>query len=264
MPNHPSHDERQQELRRELRRRGLPPAYVERFISELDDHYANLVEQRRISMGAARKLQSIEDDQSELQQRIGEPTKLALFAAEQYRARSFWGMHAWVAYLVGPLPLYIAMWMLYLVSVWLPTYCIGTLGERMGWWTQSGMALAAANYLVTQAVVLTCFTWGLLVLPPIGAALVLCRVYRRNALDWRWPVIGCALLAIVVAAFHVSWTLQMGTGPTDHGLLMVGILPPFTPRLTLLFSMKFVLAMGIGLLLVKRAQQQMNAEPLAL
>ena len=171
MPNHPSHDERQQELRRELRRRGLPPAYVERFISELDDHYANLVEQRRISMGAARKLQSIEDDQSELQQRIGEPTKLALFAAEQYRARSFWGMHAWVAYLVGPLPLYIAMWMLYLVSVWLPTYCIGTLGERMGWWTQSGMALAAANYLVTQAVVLTCFTWGLLVLPPIGAAL---------------------------------------------------------------------------------------------
>jgi hypothetical protein len=156
------------------------------------------------------------------------------------------------------------MWMLYLASVMIPIYCIGTFVERMGWWTQSKFAAASANYLVTQAIVLTCFTWGLVVFPPLGAAIALCRVYRRNALDWRSPVVGCAVLAMLVAAIHVSWALMTGTGPTENGLLMFGIVHPFTPRRLFLFSWKFALAMGIGLLLLKRAQQQSVASSINL
>src|SRR4051812_18136139 len=130
MASHPSRDE----LRSELRRQKLPQAYIDRLLAELDDHYEDLLEERNTSMGAARKLQL---EQDELQQRLGEPAQLALFAADQYHARSFWGRHPLVTYLLGPLPLLIGMWVLYLSALLIPTYCIGTLGERIGWWRQS-------------------------------------------------------------------------------------------------------------------------------
>ena len=74
-------------------------------------------------MGAARKLQPEPGQSDDLQQRLGEPAQLALFAGEQYHARSFWGRHPWMTYLLGPLPLLVAMWVLYLAAA---TLC-GTL-----------------------------------------------------------------------------------------------------------------------------------------
>ena len=100
MASHPSRDE----LRGELRRQRLPQAYIERLLAELDDHYEDLLEERSTSMGAARKLQPESISQENVHTRLGEPAQLALFAAEQYHARSFWGRHPWVTYLLGPLP----------------------------------------------------------------------------------------------------------------------------------------------------------------
>src|ERR1700755_1996694 len=105
MASHPSRDERRQELRRELRRQKLPHAYIERLLAELDDHYEDLLEERSTSMGAARKLQTEADQSDDLQQRLGGPAQLALFAGEQFHARSFWGRHPLVTYVLGPLPL---------------------------------------------------------------------------------------------------------------------------------------------------------------
>src|SRR5262245_27931207 len=48
MANHPSRDE----LRSELERQKLPRAYIERLLSELDDHFEDLLEERSTSMGA--------------------------------------------------------------------------------------------------------------------------------------------------------------------------------------------------------------------
>lgn len=209
-------------------------------------------------MGAARKLQTEAGQSDDLYQRLGEPAQLALFAGEQYHARSFWGRHPWVTFVLGPLPLLVVLWILYLAAIWIPTYCIGTFGERMGWWTESGADSRTTDYLLTQAVVLTCFTWGLAVLPPLGAALALCRVYRRNTLDRHWPIIGCVLLATVAAALHISWRLHTGVGPNERGMIMFGIMHPFTLRVASLLAAKFAVAMGIGMLLVKRAQQQIE------
>jgi hypothetical protein len=52
-------------------------------LSELDDHYEDLLEERSTSMGAARKLQTEQSTLDDLQQRLGEPAQLALFAGEQ-------------------------------------------------------------------------------------------------------------------------------------------------------------------------------------
>src|SRR5215813_8916406 len=101
MAGHPSRDE----LRSELERQKLPRAYIERLLSELDDHFEDLLEERSTSMGAARKLQTKQSTQDDLQQRLGEPAQLALFAGERYHGRSFWGRHPVVTFLIGPLPL---------------------------------------------------------------------------------------------------------------------------------------------------------------
>src|SRR5215212_8415821 len=112
MASHPSRDE----LRSELRRQRLPRAYITRLLAELDDHYEDLLEEGSTSMGAARKLKVKSDD---LQQRLGEPAQLALFAAEKYHARNFWGRHPRITFLVGPLPLMVVMWVLYLLAIWI-------------------------------------------------------------------------------------------------------------------------------------------------
>src|SRR4051812_37964499 len=114
MASHPSRDE----LRSELRRQRLPRAYITRLLAELDDHYEDLLEERSTTMGAARKLQVPQNSQDDLQQRLGEPTQLALFAAEQYHARSFWGRHPWVTYLLAPLPLLVTCWIAFGLAMW--------------------------------------------------------------------------------------------------------------------------------------------------
>jgi hypothetical protein len=259
MASHPSRDE----LRSELRRQRLPQAYITRLLAELDDHYEDLLEEGSTSMGAARKLHAESRTQDDLQARLGEPTQLALFASEQYHARSFWGRYPWVTYLLGPIPLLVVMWTVYLASIWIPVYCVGSFGEHMGWWTEDGGDVASADYLVTQAIVVTCFFWGLMVLPPLGVALTLCRVYRRNALDRWWPIVGCTILAVVVAALHISWRLHTGNGPHERGMIMLGVIPPQTLFVVGLFAAKFALALGIGLLLVKRAQQRAEIDSFA-
>jgi hypothetical protein len=88
---------------------------------------------------------------------------------------------------------------------------------------------------------------------------VLCRVFRRNALHVRWPVLGCVLLALVVAALNVSWRLATGPSVADRGQLMVGFnVAASADWLAFSFLPKFATALGIGLLLIKRAQGQLE------
>jgi hypothetical protein len=246
-------EQRLNKLRTELVRRGLPRAYIERLLSELDDHFTDLVEERNSPMGAARKLQFESDDP---QQRLGEPKQLAVFAADQYHSRTFWGRHPILTFLIGPLPLLATMWCAYLVLIWL----VFALPAAIGHWL-TGWSVAVENYPYLQAIGLTLFTWGLFVVPPLASALLFCRAYRRNALRIRWPVIGCVLLALIVAHLQYSWRIKTGSSPTELGTFMVGFiwgtnflwyLVAFLPR--------FATALGIGLLLIKRAQQQLERE----
>lgn len=249
MENRRSHDK----LRGELNRRGLPRAYIERLLSELDDHYTDLLEERSTSMGAARKLQIDSDD---VQQRLGQPTDLAIFASEQYHARTFWGRHPLITYLAAPLPLLIACLNGYLLSILAVGFGIKFLGTRVFGWTDSTFA-NPADYIWLQAVSLALISWYLTVFPPLTAAWLLCRTYRRNALDWRWPVLGCMLLAIVSGTFDTSY--RIATEP-NTGRFMFGFDVAEVAGWQLRFLARFTLAMGIGLLLIKRAQRQLEVE----
>ncbi len=249
MASHPLRDE----LRSELRRQRLPRAYITRLLAELDDHYEDLLEERSTSMGAARKLQIEQDD---LHERLGEPAQLALFAAEQYHGRSFWGRHPWVTYLLAPLPLLVVCWIAFGFAFWAITYGIGLAGTHVFGWTDETFA-NPGDFIWLQAGGLAFMCWYAIVFPPLTAAWMLCRIYRRNALDWRWPVVGCALLAIVAGLFTTSY--RISTEP-NKGMFMMGLDVGTSASWLLRFLPKFAIALGIGLLLVKRAQRQLEIE----
>jgi hypothetical protein len=249
MENQLSHDE----LRIELRRNGLPTAYIERLVAELDDHFNDLLEERSNSMGAARKLQV---ERENLEQRLGEPAQLALFAAEQYHARSFWGRHPLVTYLLGPLPLLAACFFAYGLAFWAVSWIASFVGTYVLGWTEATFANPAESIWL-QAVLLALLCWYVTVFPPLTAAWLLCRTYRRNAIDWRWPVIGCTLLAIVCGLFNTSYNIA--TEP-NTGRFMLGFDVGQSSAWLLRFLPKFAVALAIGLLLIHRARQQLALE----
>jgi hypothetical protein len=253
MASHPSRDE----LRSELRRQRLPQAYITRLLAELDDHYEDLLEERSTSMGAARKLQVSQNEQNDLQQRLGEPAQLALFAGEQYHARSFWGQYPWVTYLLAPLPLFFVCWIFFVLAFSAVVNCILFVGVRAFGWPED-VRVVFEHSVWRQAILIAFTSWYVIVLPPLTAAWILCRTYGRNALNWRWPMVGCALLAITAGCFEVSYRIATKPG---NGMFMFGWnFHGSASWLLLSFLPRFVLAMGIGLLLVKRARQQLEVE----
>jgi hypothetical protein len=247
-------------LESELRRRGLPPAYIARLAAELDDHYSDLVEERSSRMGAARKLKFEADD---LQAQLGEPTQLAVFAAEQYHARNFWGRHPLLTFLVGPLPLLVGCWFatgILFFAMNLVLFAIDFVSTAaLGW---SFSSIQEENHPFCQAVLLATVSWIVIVLPPLVAAWLLCRVARRNGLHWKWPVLGCGLLAIVAAASTVNYRIKTIDA---EGLIMVGLNAGSSAEWLLLnFLPRFALAMAIGLLLVRHSREQACARETSL
>jgi hypothetical protein len=245
MANLPSRDK----LLAEFARRGLPPAYIERLLGELDDHYTDLLEERSSSMGAARKL---EFEAGDLPKQLGEPTQLAIFAAEQYRARSFWGRHPLVTFVLGPLPLLLVSWIVTGASlVWI---CEGITYICDHWFGIQQDKIVYADHLWAQAGVMLVVSWLIIVFPPVAVAAALCRAARRNGVSWRWPILSCVLLSLAAAFLTVGFYLALV--PND-GRLMIGVNFDFSAEwLMLTYLPKFAAAMLIGLLLVKRSQQK--------
>ena len=242
------------ELRRELKRRGMPRAYIARLLAELDDHFTDLLEERNTSMGAARKLQ-FDTDADEAQQRLGEPTQLAIFAAEKYHDRSFFGRHPLLTFLIGPLPLLMLGWFVVgtlLIATGVVIQAIDYVSTAVFDWSLA--SIPEENHPFVQAVLLACVSWALLVVPPLMAGWFLCRVAARNSLNWKWPTLGCGLLATVAALGMVSYRIKT---IDTVGTLMLGFnYAPSTAWILTMFIPRFAVAMCIGLLLVKRAQQR--------
>ncbi len=237
----------------ELRRQGLPRAYIQRLLEELDDHLADLQDERSPDMDTARKPESITSEVKtpklesarvlNFQERLGNPVQLADFAAKQYHNRSFLGRHPILTFLVLPLPLII----LELVAIFL-SLCL--LGTAIGGWLEGFVEL---DHPLLGSIMLALLARVVIVLPPLGTDLLICRLARCNTLNWRWPIAACCLVALFCAVFYVSWSLPTAPG---NGQFMIGFDLSSAPLWMLLsFLPKFALALGVGLLLVKRAMR---------
>jgi hypothetical protein len=204
-------------------------------------------------MGAARKLHT---EQENWDTRLGDPAQLAVFAGEQYHARSFWGRHPVITFVLGPLPMLLAGWTASGFAVaWIATGIVYVLEH---WFGFGGEMARPQDYVFSQAIVMCVVSWFVIVFPPLFVAAWLCRITRRNALNWRWPIIGCTLLAFTAAFLWVSY--HPAIVPND-GRISVGLNVEGSARWVLLdYLPKFAIGLGIGLLLVKRSQQKMLLE----
>ena len=105
-----------------------------------------------------------------------------------------------LTFLVAPLPLLC----IGLVIVGILFFATGELMAGIDWvWTAIFnwplSSIPEENHPFVQAVALAVMCWAVLVLPSLFAGWVLCRVAARNALNWKWPVLACGLLAAVAA-----------------------------------------------------------------
>lgn len=242
--------QQREQLEAELRRHRLPRAYIQRLLEEWDDHLADLQEERTTDMTTARKPKSAPVESNSpnivnIQSRLGDPAQLAAIAAKQYHNRSFLGRHPILTFFVLPLPLIV----LGITVVMLSLFPIGYLLEH-----STGEPNLDHPFLLALSASLG--YWFLMVLPPLGTALLLCRIARRNGLNRRWAIFGCGLVALYCSQLGVMY--QQSTASPLHGFMCVttlGCIPISWRVLLFRFLPRFAFAFGIGLLLVKRAQR---------
>jgi hypothetical protein len=258
-----------EQLIAELKRQGLPPAYIQRLVEELDDHLTDLQDERTRAMNTSddktataanadynaatvgRAGEPETADILNLQHRLGDPAQLAAFAAKQYRNRSFLGRHPILTFLIAPLPLVIVGLIMVCATIYLLSHAFGYLFPKFD----------PDDSTVTYAFIGALLFWLVLVVPPLTTAAFLCRLARRNARNWRWAIVACALIALFCAdTFVASGVPFIENGRIQAGLCVgLMLLPPFTGSSWSFFLLHFVpqfsLAFSIGLLLIKRAQR---------
>jgi hypothetical protein len=104
-------------VRQRLARHALPPAYVERFLGELTDHFHDLKE---------------ENMDGDVYSRLGEPEQVAEAAVVAYRQRSFFGKHPAAAFLVFGLSPVVPQFALGYIAAFVLTVAIELLAHLCG------------------------------------------------------------------------------------------------------------------------------------
>lgn len=193
-------------LREALVARRLPLEYQERFMDELLDHCADLMEENP-DMNAIT-----------LATRMGSPDALAAQAAETVRRRTFGGRHPVLTFILAPIPLVVGAIIAVVFVAAIPLELLGSFIPEN--------RRNSVGAVFSEALFLEAFCWTVRILPFALAAWWFCRSARRAGLSWRWPVAACALIAFLAAAFAIQF--RMPTGIPNTGALTIGLsFPPF-------------------------------------
>jgi hypothetical protein len=221
-------------LRDEFARRKLPPHETERMMLELTDHFHDFMEDHMSKDANNRK----QFDQVRMEQALGSPSEIATAASKQFRRRRFSGRHPLLVFAVLPvvsLPLlsfglmFLVGWLL---SLLVPESALLDNGVEPTW-----------HLPLARAVIC-----GLVILPAIGLAALLCRAARKATLDWKWPLTACLLLALVAGSVFSQIEPKTATKP---GLLMLGVGTPSSATIGLQAIQLFA-PIAIGLWVLRR------------
>jgi len=195
-----------EELRRELTRQ-VPPAWRDRLLEELADHWSDLQEETK-SMDAA-SLSSPED-------RLGSPQTIAAAAAAECKKLGFFARRPLLTYVAGPL-------LLVPVAVVLVLFvgcaAAGLVFETAYWLLGVRPPDIAVENAIAQALV-----FPMRFLPFPAAAWFFCRLARRHGHTWRVALAACTIVSLYALVYTVTLTTKTADQP---GLLMIGLgLPP--------------------------------------
>jgi hypothetical protein len=230
-------------LREEFARRKLPQPCAERMMAELTDHYHSFMEDcMRKDVANSDGLEEGSEERECLERALGSPVVIGKLAVEQYRRQRFAGRHPLFVFAVLPiisLPLLSLSLMIavgLLLSVLAGDSAVPDVGPEPAW-----------IYPVARAVIC-----GFVILPAIGLAALLCRAARRAALDWKWPLVACLLLALLGGS---AFSITRPKTADKPGLLILGVGTPSST--TIGFQLAQLLApLAVGGSILCRRQPQ--------
>ena len=189
------------QVRAKLARKNLPPLYSERLLSELSDHVTDFLEDP-MSTDATKDLGG-------LARQLGVPSHIASAAVRERRQAHFGGRHPLLSFVVLPVILLPMMWAASIVAVLLVAKLLGfesgrapsPVMDQWGQWTVPGVTFAS------------------LALPIALCATLMCWLARRTAVNRKWLIAGCSLVAVIGGAAMVQMVLP---GVDHQGSLSFG------------------------------------------
>jgi hypothetical protein len=176
----------------QLVRRGLPVDYAERAVAEFDDHHRDLLGE--LHAGGW----SDSHAAAEATRRLGDSRTLIKKTAREYQRRHWCARWRLITFLFGPVPLLLLSW----IALTLAMFCIVWPLERIGILPaiyDSG-TLSAGQCLVMR---LWFASLGFGV--PAFTMLVLIRLARRAALNWKWVAVSACILGLAMGMLRCQF-----------------------------------------------------------
>jgi hypothetical protein len=206
MPGHPWLSE----LRGSLARRGLPRAYIARFLAELEDHLQDISLEQEVIMNTDVTKATDVDAPVE---RLGSREQLVEQAVANFQGASFAGRHPVLVFVLAPIPVAIVCWIVFL---FVAAFGLEGLGYVLGPGIQHRPASEWPDALVRSVRALPLLSSFI---PPAAVVLLWCRLARRSGRSWRWCLTSCLLIALA-AGLHVM-TVTTPTA-TSKGAMYFG------------------------------------------
>jgi hypothetical protein len=198
-------------LRERLLKGGIAPRHVRRYLRELSDHFDDL------ALAEREAGQNEEAALAIARARLGAEDNLAAAMLARPELRSWAARLPWLVFGVAP-PL--AM-MAALFALGLPLVLIARADGMMG---QAGRMAAPAWFQLLAHV--TALSTNLVLGTVVAFLLV--TIAERQRLNWKWPVLAIAILA--VAGFHMVVSFPM---PGQRGgQISIALLAEFARRYT--------------------------------
>ncbi|HWY62012.1 MAG TPA: hypothetical protein VNW15_08955 [Rhizomicrobium sp.] len=223
-------------LRETLLIAGIAPRHVRRYLRELDDHLADLTEAQRAA--------GHDEEEAALRARalLGGDTELAAAMLAQPGLKSLPARAPWLFF--GPLPV-LAIFAGFFIAG-LPLVLIARVH---GWMGHDHMA--APGWFQSLAYITALF--ANLALGPGLAALLAAAAWHQR-LDWKWPVLAIAILALI--GMHMTAHFPPpGQRGGEIGIALIGeawyLAPHPAPEASILLA-QFVLTLAPAFWLLRK------------
>lgn len=194
-------------LSQRLLRAGIAPRRVQRLIAELEAHFADLVaEQRSAGLSQAQS-------ESRAAVRLGTDDVLIANLLARPELQSWARQWPWLAFVLLPLLALAVQFVLSMMAA------VGVIA-----FSTRVLAMTAVHPGAVPWIVAGLEAYGVWV-APVAAAGAACFLAVRCAAPLAWPVLGCALIALLGAATNASfdWSPVVPRGVLSAGTISAGI-----------------------------------------
>lgn len=192
-----------QQLRNALRERRIAPRYAQRFMDELWCYYLDMKENEPMNRRTS-------EDETALLARLGNPEILAA-QAEQVQYNTWSGRHPWLAFLCGPVAIFLGLW---LAMACFSVACLLPLIKGETRISESWSPLPCSLLAHFQMMSVTVFV-----------SLFLCSLLHRSNRRLGWWVLSCGLISILCMTAFIQWDIY--SIKPYHGSLKVFVSIPW-------------------------------------